>query len=260
MRRFRLLKDNGATVLDITQKGGMFFSDPKGLGFSESVNTTQIGDAFVYNSSKLAQEPISGTMNFPSYASYRLFAEFCTMEELDLEYTPTDTPYRRKVRLKKLTKTEIGEGGWLRCDVEFVCLSDWLIIKNPTYTRTGNKWVYSLSNNSPKEAGLEITISNLGDLSLTIQELSLVTGGGDVILDSEYPITDFITDAFYLNTSDGNPQILNDHNGQLVNIIDKIKMSENIFVKAPKGTSTLTIQMTGDAFVSVRTHEEYRTL
>lgn len=132
MRYFSLINNLGET-LDITTKT-IFFNAVSGLGFEEETSFRSVGSVWWLNYSTIRQKPVSGKILFTDledtdpYVSYEEFTKFIRYAPLELEYLPRglDGPaYYRRVRVTKLTKSELTQFGALEEDIEFTPYTPW---------------------------------------------------------------------------------------------------------------------------------------
>lgn len=273
MRKFYLYKGDGAVLrtLDLNTNY-MFFENPQGLGFEEKSNFTQVGDTFVLNDRTISQKPITGTMKFRTdgnigisgaYTSYRNFTQFCEGALLTLGYTmETLKEYKRNVILSKISKGEIGEGGVIKSDIEFIPLGDWFVEHNLTsFDKTTH--TFSLSNNGKSESGCQIIIDSTESVC-AIQEIKLEQDG-IILADVSFPLKQF---TFYpsksvsISSIDGEARIEQKVAPlEWIDIGKEQDFAQNIFFKIPKGNSTLTIVTTiSKSAITLHYKEEYQTI
>lgn len=132
MRYFKLENSSGSSF-DITNEG-ILFHDISGLGFEEDNDFRRVGPVWKLNSTAYSQSKPSGKMLFTEfgdgtpYEKYDMFKRFIVQSPLTLIYYPNGLgtkPYMKKVRVSKLSKTELANYGALDCDVEFTSYSPW---------------------------------------------------------------------------------------------------------------------------------------
>lgn len=135
MRYFKLINNAAPTPmeLDITTTE-ILFHDISGLGFEEDTDFRSVGDVWWLNSVSYSQQPVTGRIMFTElgdstpYQKYLNFYKFISRAPLTMLYYPhgaSTTPYRRRVRVTKLEKTELNEYGVLDCDIEFMPYTPW---------------------------------------------------------------------------------------------------------------------------------------
>jgi hypothetical protein len=154
MRYFSLINNSGET-LDITTKK-VFFTEVSGLGFEEDTSFRQVGMTWWLNTVSYRQTPISGKIIFTDYdgadpyESFFRFAMFIQNAPLELVYHPRglDGPeYRKRVRVSKLTKSELDIYGTLNEDLEFTPYTPWYesIVRNSISSDKSTykgKWIW----------------------------------------------------------------------------------------------------------------------
>lgn len=135
MRYFTLVNSAGE-ARDITNTS-LFFHEISGLGFTKEPTYRQIGNRLLVVNKKTQQESILGKVAFfedDPYSGYFDFVQFITQEPLTIMYTPDDSSpkdspssitYRRSVIVKKLSKKELEQAGYLDCEIELAPLGPW---------------------------------------------------------------------------------------------------------------------------------------
>ena len=132
--------------LDITTKQ-ILFHEIAGLGFSEEASFRRIGDVWWLDSVNYAQGEITGKMLFTElggttpYQKYITFRNFIEKTPLILKYYPhgidgESVPYRRRVRVTSLEKTEYTEYGVLDCSITFSAYTPWYEVVNMSNAST----------------------------------------------------------------------------------------------------------------------------
>ena len=129
VRRFKLINSENETY-DFMLKSH-FLHSPSGLGFNRKDTFLNLGDNFVRVNQKSNQAAPSGKIafiddgNYDIYEQYHDFALFISKEPLKLKYSPYGIEYTMDVVVKKLSKSEINQQGYLDCDIEFGSLTPW---------------------------------------------------------------------------------------------------------------------------------------
>lgn len=150
MRKFTLVNARGET-LDITSKIN-FLHEPEGLGFTTSSEYRRSGNRYRRVYKAYEQGKLTGTMYFTEergaepYESYKEFIRFCSLEPLELHYTPKKTEYIAECVLSSIEKSELDEFFVLECPVEFTLLTMWrtIVERNVEFkTVTTGGWVWS---------------------------------------------------------------------------------------------------------------------
>lgn len=123
MRTFKLTNGKG-TVFDLMRTDA-FFHAPIGLGVSNELSVSRVGDSYFVTDSKDAQPKPSGEMVFAGYAQYDEFLAFCRVGGLVLGYKPLDTWLYLDCWVD-ISKGEISrENNCLVCSVTFTGVSNW---------------------------------------------------------------------------------------------------------------------------------------
>lgn len=163
MRYFKLINNAAPTPmeLDITTTENLFH-DISGLGFEEDTDFRSVGDVWWLNSVSYSQSPVSGRMMFTAlggttpYQKYLSFTKFICRTPLTLLYYPHGLgtePYRRRVRVTKLEKTEINEYGVLDCDIEFMPYTPWyrIVVQEVmnTEAQDDSGWIWGGTESDP---------------------------------------------------------------------------------------------------------------
>lgn len=130
VRQFYLINENGKTYSFMDLKNYCFLTEPSGLGFSYSRSYERVDNTFIDYSELLNQNNITGTCNFKSYANYKTLVDFIEKaSDLKLVYKVPSSDkyleYRRDVKLKELSKTEIKTNKYLSCNISLECISLW---------------------------------------------------------------------------------------------------------------------------------------
>lgn len=256
MRQFYLT--NGKTTVKYLTKPSshIFLNDPKGLGYSQSLETIQYGDVLKADSSQAFGE-IAGEAVFYNddlngiYTKYNDFVSFLMDKPLKLSYVlPTTTPqtYTMDVEVLSLGKTEVDNDGCMHCDLSLQCLSRW---KGAEVTTTGSSASYSLTNNGHMPVGFVIGLvgSGLTNPYFTLEQDSEIYGEGK-FLGSFDKVT--------VDSNDGEQNVVLESGGSVLpNPLSYQDLSISngaiyvTFVKLARGTSTLTIGQDSGTLTSV---------
>ena len=109
-----------------------FFNDLQGLGFANEYNFLRARDGFWFTAlENTVQQTISGMMSFldrrDAYEEYRTLTTFLnSAKRLSLIYIPYgNDEYYIDIKILSMSKGEIDLGGFLSCDIEFICLTPW---------------------------------------------------------------------------------------------------------------------------------------
>lgn len=125
VRKFYLQNEHGSRF-DLNTTA--FFTNPAGLGMSQSVVYSGAKDGFfmVAEHSKNQINPVGDiVIKSDHYATYQRLVDFITnAKRLSLVYKPTNTEYFIDVHCEYITKTELNTGV-LTCPVSFRALGLW---------------------------------------------------------------------------------------------------------------------------------------
>lgn len=143
--RYFTLENSQGRELDITTTQYLFH-ELGGLGFSEETSFRRLGENWWLDSVNYAQGEITGKMMFTElggttpYQKYITFRDFIERAPLILNYYPHGieghTPFKRRVRVTNLNKTEYDEYGVLDCDITFAAYTPWYEIVTRTNANT----------------------------------------------------------------------------------------------------------------------------
>lgn len=141
MRKFSLYI-NG-TKYNLNGEGGVWFTDPEGLGADFSPAVVNLRNGFFNRAAidNIPQHTINGTLVFkpmPSptpgtwFSAYDTYTAFCSMlttsAVYEFGYTPdtilAPAEYRVRVAFDFISKGD-GNGNWIYCPVGFTVLSPW---------------------------------------------------------------------------------------------------------------------------------------
>lgn len=187
VRKFWLINGQGKKY-DLTDFKDAFLNTPTGLGSSNTVTVTRLGNSQKLNSVTDNLEVFGGELLFQNsednalaYDSYNVFVRFISILPLYFHYqTPamSNENYYREVVMNSIEKGEVDEEtGLLRCNVSFTPLTMWkndnqTVVEAGAAKNTGKKYKlnrkYSYSsasyedikliNNSPLNVPMEIEI------------------------------------------------------------------------------------------------------
>lgn len=280
-RSFSLINEYGQEYSLNSARTTGLLTNPKGLGYSDTVSYIDIGDAFIRTKRKAKQSAISGTMIFGSSTPYDLYNAFNAYirgsKELRLIYKTPGAPraYYRDVDLVKLEKTEISKGV-LECAVEFYCKSLFYSNVQSNFTvstvegelRYTIEWPARYNDYSERT----IALSNTGDVvapftlvlqgycenptvTLTKDEVEVASIKFPIILQPEERI-------LYSSLDDNMYVYKQDADGSRENIIQLLDISYTNFFKIPPGDYSISFTSdTGAAYTtSLVMYKFYRTV
>lgn len=157
MRYFKLVNNDGEEFSITTKE--FFFHDVEGLGFEEDNSFRSVGPVWRLNSSSLSQMPISGQLcltengSTTPYQKYDIFRKYITRTPLRFLYYPHGLDgkvYRKKVRVSRLSKTEMTKYGVLDCDISFTPYTPWYEIQTfenvPDAVDDSAHWIWDVGN------------------------------------------------------------------------------------------------------------------
>lgn len=157
MRHFRLENAERDEISITTEE--VLFHDIEGLGFEENNEFRSVGPVWRLTKTANSQLPIGGKMCFTEngsttpYEKYDSFRKFIAKAPLIIKYYPfgvTGKEYRKRVRVSKLSKTELTTYGVLDCDISFIPYTPWYelryfeIIPHPIDKNAG--WIWDVGN------------------------------------------------------------------------------------------------------------------
>lgn len=131
IRNFYFENETGKRIDCQKINGGLFLYNVSGLGYEENIEYERIGNTFVQIKKELAQNTISGDLEFyeMTYDEYCDFVNFIiTSKSLKLIYVPklnNRTEFYRDIDVCKIEKTEEDEYNILTCPIDIKCKSLW---------------------------------------------------------------------------------------------------------------------------------------
>lgn len=157
MRYFKLVNADGKEF-DITTVQ-VLFHDIEGLGFEEEAEFRSVGPVWRLNKASNSQLPVSGKLCFTEigsttpYQKYDKFRVFISRPPLILKYFPhgiDGKSFNKRIRVTKLSKTELTKYGVLDCDVSFTPYTPWYEIVNteivPTPAEESSHFIWDAGN------------------------------------------------------------------------------------------------------------------
>lgn len=233
IRQFTL--DYKGTTLDLNQKG-LFFSSPTGLGQAKTINFVNIGRAWVKCKEKYSQATIGGEMIFSTYANQKTFTDFINnansiqnARDFRIKYETDNGAYYRDVAFVSMEKSEIGEGGVLKCPVSFICKGLWYRMVGSTGMQTTQAFI---TNSSKLSAGFMLTVSDFGSPSEAHISITQST--------KHDMFTSFGNTSITYSSIEGECGYSGTGGGD-------VGFSTNEFFKMPSGTSRLDISVTNSS-------------
>lgn len=259
------LQNASGTAYDLSVPGTALLVNPGGLGFNVDADYTRIGNTFVRNYYRYAQGVITGTIVFNGYSEYLAFINFISVEGLIIKYQPSSLipEYRRDVDFAAISKSELGPGGTLECEVQINCKTPWHIYYSTANQLVGNVLTYSFNNDGQLPASWSVQLSKKTSSGMTNIVGVSVTWNG-----TNYTFTasatrgasgTVITDSIEWNAFDGEASFYVDGAPEP----SMLTISSNNFFKIPRGESgTFTLRAltngstAGNAFGSIRIRKE----
>lgn len=157
MRYFKLENADREEISITTEE--ILFHDIEGLGFEEENDFRSVGPVWRLNKSTNNQLPVGGKLCFTEFGSttpyekYESFRKFIIKPPLVLKYYPHDISgkmYCKKVRISKLSKTELTKQGVLDCDIQFTPYTPWYEIQRyvvkPIPVDENAGWIWDVGN------------------------------------------------------------------------------------------------------------------
>lgn len=235
----------------------IYLNNPTGLGYSQTIATTQYADTLVGTETQ-AFPTIAGEVvfldgaNSDRYEKYNDFVDFLTYSPLILHYQiPKTSPeeYTMDVQVVSLEKTESKQDNLMRCNFSLQGLSRW---KGTEVAITGSASSYSITNNGHIPCGFEITITgNLKNPYITLEQ------DGELYGEAKFDSSTAFN-SVYVDSKDGEQNVILEQGGSVLpNPLSYQDLSISngaiyvTFVKLARGTSTLTIGMDSGSITSV---------
>lgn len=140
IRNFYFENETGKRIDCQKVNGGLFLYNVSGLGYEEDIEYKQIGNTFIENDKKMAQNQITGELEFynMTYDEYCDFVNFILgSSELKLIYIPKKekrTEYFRDIDVCKIDKNEEDDFNILNCPITMNCKGLWYEENKMVYT------------------------------------------------------------------------------------------------------------------------------
>lgn len=140
-RRIPLNNEPNNLLANAPQNGGIFLTEPEGLGLEFGDTFADIGEGFFRMvSKKHNQRVIGGKLNFivKPYEMFNAFINWCILaKELYFIYNPYGTEYYIHVEIESIQKTEMNQLGYMEVPIKLKYLSPWYIPSPATITMLG---------------------------------------------------------------------------------------------------------------------------
>lgn len=246
-RKFQLENAKGETwdLSDHLVKS--FFSNPQGLGFTQTLETIQYGNALSVSKSNTSFPSVQGDLlfydvsNMDKYAMYAKFVEFCTYAPLVLKYRkPVDNSvYHLDCEVTSMQKSEVKTDGILTCPIVFQGLGLWY---GEEIEITGAS-PFTLVNDGHFPIGFEITLTG----SMT-NPYFMLEQDGVMYGEAKFDDTTAFTEV-YVGSKDAEQSVTLKQTAILPNPLAYQDLSISngsiyvTFIKLARGESTLTIGM-----------------
>lgn len=140
IRNFYFENEKGNRIDCQKVNGGLFLYNVTGLGYEENIEYEQLGNVFIQNNKKIAQNIINGELEFygMTYDEYLEFINFIlASSELKLIYVPKTNnrnEYYRDIDVCKIDKSEEDDFNVLKCPITIKCKSLWYKQTTAIYT------------------------------------------------------------------------------------------------------------------------------
>ena len=257
MRQFYLTNGKSTVKYLAKPSSKIFLNEPKGLGFTQTLETFQFGNRLNANASANFGT-IDGEVVFYNdsmggmYDKYNSFVTFLMDKPLVLSYILPTSPaqtYTMDVEVLSLGKTEIQTDGCLHCDLSLQGLSRW---KGAEVTSTGSSSTYTLTNSGHMPVGFSIEITGTAMVNpyFTLEQNSEIYGEAKFIDTTGFS-------KVKVDSNDGQQNVILEQGGSaLPNPLGYQDLSISngsiyvTFVKLARGTSTLTIGMDSGSLTS----------
>ena len=123
------------------QNGGIFLTEPEGLGLEFGDTFADIGEGFFRMvSKKHNQRVIGGKLNFivKPYEMFNAFVNWCiAAKDLYFVYNPYGTEFYIHVEIESLQKTEMNQLGYMEVPIRLKYLSPWYVPSPAVITMLG---------------------------------------------------------------------------------------------------------------------------
>ena len=260
IRQFTLINEYGQKYpLNDVRTG--FMMNPSGLGYAISRNYTLFGSEWIRSDDQIEQTVITGTIYFGSDNPYQRAHEFVefvmTSKEITLSYQTNAGTYYKDVDINRYSKTEIGESGYLECEVELTPKTLWylpnnLIVRLESVAGTGLRFSFRLPNKWMNYTNGTATIVNNGHVPAPFKasiegpisnpSIVLVQNGEEI---SRLDVIAEIASGETLEYSskDGNIYLyVDDGNGNRTDLATSLDITNDNIFKIPIGNYQLKLE------------------
>ncbi len=232
-----------------------FFNLPEGLGLGYDISYSRVGDNFVPTQSFLQQKQITGTIIFLKdyYKNYQEFVNFVAKNnnELKLIYI-LETEYVIDVDVTNISKGDSKGFKHLECSVTFTTKSTYyrkiplkyVIDNSVVQNRFPSRWNVTINDSVEGQVDIEIKGTNQSAFSMIINGASsrpaIKIISNDTVREINFNVDISSTQKLYYSTSDNDTYCyIQNQDGSIENIIDKLDYRNNNFPKLQAGLNTI---------------------
>lgn len=283
MRKF-YLENEYAQRYALHQPGKVFFGNISGLGASSDARYIPVGDAFLRDYMKVAQQPVVGTLYFlrgqNQYASLREFVDFVySAKSLKLIYVPgtgEDIEYARDIDTTAIAKGEIDADKVLRAPVEFKCKTLYYNARQTTFvveTSEGERiYNYQYPTRYNDYAHRTMAFNNTGHVEAPIEAEIYgfsqsprieILQNGVVVKRVEFPVQVNAGEKLLYSSKDGDLYAyIEDGNGNQTNVSGSLNLDNDNFFKLPIGQCEIRVSSSFGVInkVIIRTYKMYKVV
>lgn len=257
-RRFWIVNSLGQITYLTEKSTKISLSNPKGLGYSSTLDTVQYSNMLKVIDSRQEFLKIEGDMQFydsqnsSRYEKYNQFISFLTHAPLTIYYQLPTEPvqtYHADIELSSIGKTESGSNRILSCDFSFQQLSRW---KGEEITISGSDDSYTIVNEGHMPAGFMIVMEgNMTDPYFTLSQDGQIYGEARFVSQTAF-------NRVCLDSTDGQQALELQQGGTI--LADPLSYQDleisdgaiyTTFLKLATGSSVLTVGSESGTITSV---------
>lgn len=283
MRKF-YLENEYVQRYALHQPGKVFFGNVSGLGASSNARYIPVGDVFLRDYMKPAQQPVVGTFYFlrgqNQYESLQELVDFVySAKNLKLIYVPDtgkNIEYARDIDITSIAKGEIDVDKVLRVPVEFKCKSLYYNTRQTTFVveTSEEERVYNyqyptryndhvrktmdFNNNGHVEAPIEAEIYGFS----RNPKIEIVQNGV-IIKRVEFPVqVNAGEKLLYSSKDDDLYAYIEDSNGNQTNVFGLLDLKNDNFFKLPIGQCEIRVSSSVGVInkIVMRTYKTYKVV
>lgn len=283
MRKF-YLENEYAQRYALHQPGKVFFGNVSGLGTSANARYISVGDVFLRDYMKSAQQPVVGTLYFlrgqNQYNSLRELVDFMySAKNLKLIYIPDtgrNIEYVRDIDLTAIAKGEIDVDKVLRVPVEFKCKSFYYNTRQATFVVETSEeeriYNYRYPTRYNDHANKTMDFNNTGHVEAPIEAEIYgfsqnpkieILQNGVVVKRVEFPVQVNAGEKLLYSSKDGDLYAyIEDGNGNQTNVSGSLNLDNDNFFKLPIGQCKIRVSSSFGVInkVIIRTYKMYKVV